>query len=158
MLLLLFSLNLVNSRLGRIFRAIKEDEDIVRLFGVNINKYKVKLFILSSVYASLAGSLYAHFMSYVSPATGSIMFAIDIILALALGGFTFLWGAMIGTASLTFLNEYLTIFAEYKRAIYGLILVAIIFLLPKGVFSSLKDFTNRFLQSIIKKGENIASA
>ncbi len=158
MLLLLFSLNLVNSRMGRIFRAIKEDEDIVRLFGVDIKKYKVKLFILSSVYASLAGSLYAHFMSYVSPATGSIMFAIDIILALALGGFTFLWGAMIGTASLTFLNEYLTIFAEYKRAIYGLILVVIIFLLPKGVFSSLKDFVNRFLQSIIKKGENIASA
>jgi len=139
LLLLLFALNLVDSRIGRIFRATKESEDIARLFGADVKKYKVKVFILSSVFASLAGSLYAHFVTFISPATGSIMFAIDIIMVLAFGGFTILWGAMIGAASLTFLNEYLTIFADYKRAIYGLALIVIMLFFPNGLLQGLKD-------------------
>ena len=119
LLLLLFSLNLVDSRMGRIFRVTKENEDIARLFGADVKKYKVKLFVFSSVYASLAGGLYAHFVGFVSPVTASIMFAIDIVVVLTFGGFTILWGAMLGAASLTFLNEYLTVFADYKRVIYG---------------------------------------
>lgn len=156
MLVLLFSLNLVNSRMGRIFRAIKEDEDVARLFGADIKKYKVKLFILSSVFASLAGSLYAHFITFISPVAGSIMFAFDIILALALGGFTLLWGAMIGAASLTFLNEYLTVFADYKRAIYGLALVVIILFFPNGLFLGLRDSVSRILQLLREKDGNTA--
>lgn len=157
MLLLLFALNLVDSRMGRIFRAIKEDEDIARLFGADVKKYKIKLFIISSVYASLAGSLYAHFVTFVSPVTGSIMFAFDIILVLAFGGFTLLWGAMIGVASLTFLNDYLTAFSDYKRAIYGLALVVIILFFPNGLLLGLKDFGSYFLRLIVK-GRKYASA
>jgi branched-chain amino acid transport system permease protein len=144
LLLLLFSLNLVDSRMGRIFRATKENEDIARLFGADVKKYKVKLFVLSSIYASLAGSLYAHFVTFVSPVTASIMFAIDIIMILAFGGFTMLWGAMLGAASLTFLNEYLTVFAEYKRAIYGGALILIMLFFPNGILEGLKGWV-RFL-------------
>ncbi len=146
LLLLLFALNLVDSRIGRIFIAIKESEDITRLFGADVKKYKVKVFILSSVFASLAGSLYAHFVTFISPATGSIMFAIDIIMVLAFGGFTILWGAMIGAASLTFLNEYLTIFADYKRAIYGLSLIVIMLFFPNGLLQGLKDSAGLLLK------------
>jgi len=138
LLLLLFSLNLVDSRMGRIFRVTKENEDIARLFGANVKNYKVKLFVLSSVYASLAGSLYAHFVGFVSPVTASIMFAIDIIMILAFGGFTILWGAMLGAASLTFLNEYLTVFADYKRVIYGGALILIMLFFPNGLLEGLK--------------------
>ena len=144
LLLLLFSLNLVDSRMGRIFRATKENEDIARLFGADVKKYKVKLFVLSSIYASLAGSLYAHFVGFVSPVTASIMFAIDIIMILAFGGFTILWGAMLGAASLTFLNEYLTVFADYKRAIYGGALILIMLFFPNGILEGLKGWV-RFL-------------
>ena len=138
LLLLLFSLNLVDSRMGRIFRATKENEDIARLFGANVKNCKVKLFVLSSIYASLAGSLYAHFVAFVSPVTASIMFAIDIIMILAFGGFTILWGAMLGAASLTFLNEYLTVFADYKRVIYGGALILIMLFFPNGLLEGLK--------------------
>jgi branched-chain amino acid transport system permease protein len=144
LLLLLFSLNLVDSRMGRIFRATKENEDIARLFGANVKNYKVKLFILSSIYASLAGSLYAHFVAFVSPVTASIMFAIDIIMILAFGGFTILWGAMLGAASLTFLNEYLTVFADYKRVIYGGALILIMLFFPNGLLEGFKGWV-RFL-------------
>jgi branched-chain amino acid transport system permease protein len=152
MLALLFSLNLVDSRMGRVFRAIKEDEDVARLFGADVKTYKIKLFVVSSVYAAMAGSLYAHYVNFVSPVAGSIMFAIDIILVLAFGGFTLLWGAMIGTASLTFLNEYLTVFSDYKRAIYGLALVVIILFFPNGLFPGLKESGRRILQFAANKG------
>lgn len=158
MFLLLFSLNLVDSRMGRIFRAIKENEDIARQFGADVKVYKIKLFIVSSVYASIAGSLYAHFVTFISPVTGSIMFAIDIIMVLAFGGFTLLWGAMIGVASLTFLNEYLTVFADYKRAIYGLALVIIILLFPNGLLLGLRDFGNRIFLFIAEGRKKHASA
>jgi len=158
MLLFLFSLNLVDSRMGRIFRAIKENEDIARQFGADVKTYKIKLFIVSSVYASIAGSLYAHFVTFISPVTGSIMFAIDIIMVLAFGGFTLLWGAMIGVASLTFLNEYLTIFADYKRTIYGLSLVIIILFFPNGLLLGLRDLSNRIFSSIAWRRKKHASA
>ena len=154
MLLLLFGLNLVDSRMGRIFRATKESEDIARLFGADVSRYKVKLFVLSSVYASLSGSLYAHFVTFISPAAGSIMFAIDIIMVLAFGGFTILWGAMLGAASLTFLNEYLTIFADYKRAIYGLSLILIMLFFPNGLLQGLKDSLGRLMPVKDKGGDS----
>ena len=151
MLLLLFALNLVNSRMGRVLRAIREGEDIARLFGADVKKYKVKLFIVSSVYASLAGSLYAHYASFISPATASIMFAIEIILVIAIGGYTLLWGAMLGVACLTLLNEYLVALAEFKRTIYGLALILIMIFFPNGVLEGLKDSTRMLSQSLLKK-------
>lgn len=148
LILLLFALNLVDSPQGRVFRAIKEGEDAARLFGVNVKVYKVKLFILSSIYASLAGSLYAHYVTFISPVAGSIMFAIDIIMVLAFGGFTLLWGGMLGVASLTMLNEYLTVFADYKRAIYGLALIVIMLFFPNGLLQGLKDAASLAARSL----------
>ena len=150
MLLLLFALNLVNSRMGRIFRAIREAEDIAGLFGADVKKYKVKLFIVSSIYASLAGSLYAHYATFISPDAASIMFAIEIILVISIGGYTMLWGAMVGVAAITYLNEYLADFAEFKRTIYGLALIAIMLFFPNGVLQGLKDSAKVLFQSVRK--------
>ncbi|MCX5877490.1 MAG: hypothetical protein NTY44_00040, partial [Deltaproteobacteria bacterium] len=57
---------------------------------------------------------------------------------------TILWGAMLGAASLTFLNEYLTVFADYKRAIYGGALILIMLFFPSGILEGLKGWI-RFL-------------
>jgi ABC-type branched-subunit amino acid transport system permease subunit len=67
------------------------------------------------------------------------MFAIDIILVLAFGGFTMIWGAMLGVLALTYLNEYLAVFADYKRAIYGLALVVIMLFFPHGLLLGFRD-------------------
>ena len=147
MLLFLFALNLVDSRLGRALRAIREGEIVARLFGVDARRYKVKVFVLSSVFASIAGSLYAHFVTFVSPAVASLMFAIDIIMVLALGGFTLLWGALLGVAALTVLNEYLTPFADYKRAIYGLALIVIMLFFPNGLLPGLREAVGAILRA-----------
>ena len=146
LLILLFALNLVDSPLGRVFRSIKEDEDAARVFGVSASAIKIRLFVLSSVAASLSGSLYAHWIGFVSPAAASILFAIDVILILALGGFTLLWGAMAGTAAITLLEEYLTTFAEYKRTIFGAALVALVMFFPRGLLPGFLELVGRVLR------------
>jgi branched-chain amino acid transport system permease protein len=158
MVLLLFALNLVDSRIGRVFRAIKEGEDVARLFGVDVRKYKIKLFILSSVYSSIAGCLYAHFVTFISPDAGSIMFAIEMILIIALGGYTLVWGAVLGVFALTLLNEYLALFAEFKRVIYGAVLIMIIMFFPNGLFQGVKDSAKGLIRSLSTRRENNASA
>jgi len=118
------------------------------IFGVDVRRYKIKLFILSSVYASLAGSLFAHYVTYISPAAGSVMFAIEIILVIAIGGYTMIWGAILGVAAITYLNEYLAFFAEYKRTVYGIALIVIMIFFPHGLFEGLKTSVARLLKAV----------
>jgi len=153
LLLLLFALNLIDSRFGRVIKGIREHEDVVRFFGVDVGSYKVKVFVLSSVYASIAGSLYAHFLSFVSPAVASLSFAIDIIMVLAFGGFTLIWGAMLGALAFTYLTEYLTAFADFKRAAFGVALVVIMMIFPGGLLPGLQRWARAGLSSI-KRASN----
>jgi branched-chain amino acid transport system permease protein len=140
---LLLALNLVRSRHGRAWRAIKEGETATTLLGVNVARHKIEVFVLSSLFASVGGSLYAHFVTFVSPAAGSVMFAIDIILVLAFGGFDRLWGAVLGVFALTWLNEYAVAFADYKRVAFGLALVVIMSLFPEGLLAGLLAMARR---------------
>ena len=132
-----FALNLAHSRMGRAFRAIKEGETATTLLGVDVGRHKIEVFVLSSLFASLGGSLYAHFVTFVSPAAGSVMFAIDIILVLAFGGFDRIWGAMLGVFAFTYLNEYAVAFADYKRVVFGVALVVIMSFFPAGLLAGL---------------------
>jgi branched-chain amino acid transport system permease protein len=156
MLLQFFALNLVSSRIGRALRCVKEGEEIARLFGVDVRAFKVKLFILSSVYGSLAGSLYAHYVTFVSPSVASIMFAIEILLVLALGGYTMLWGAIVGVAGINLLNEYLSVFVQYKRMIYGLALIVIVLVFPNGLFKGVADRIDSLVGILRTKGKSHA--
>lgn len=138
-LVLWFALNIGDSRIGRILRAIREGEPVVDSVGLRSAYYKSLIFVLSSVLAGLGGSLYAHFLGFVTPATGSIMFAIDIIMILALGGFDRLWGALVGVVLITLLNEYALGFADYKRIVLGFGLVAVMLVFPRGLLPGLWD-------------------
>ncbi|MCZ4291659.1 branched-chain amino acid ABC transporter permease [Hoeflea alexandrii] len=138
-LLLLFALNLSSSRIGRALRAIREGEPIVDSLGIQAAEYKIGIYIISSVFAGVGGALYAHFVGFVTPATGSIMFAIEIIMVLALGGFDRLWGALVGVVLITLLNEYALGFADYKKIILGVTLIAVMLVFPRGLLPGLID-------------------
>ncbi len=146
LLLLWFALNLAQSRIGRIMRAIREGEPVVDSLGISAAQNKTLIYIVSSVFAGLGGSMYAHFVAFVTPATGSIMFAIDIIMVLALGGFDRLWGALIGVALITLLNEYALGFADYKRIILGFSLVSVMLVFPRGLLPGLIELLLRPLR------------
>jgi branched-chain amino acid transport system permease protein len=134
---LLGSLNIIHSRVGRALRSIHEGELAANIMGVNTAKYKIQVFVLSAVYASLAGSLYAHFITFLNPTPFGFHFSIVLVAMVAVGGMANVWGAMIGAALLTLLPEYLRAFHDYDILIYGSILLVIMIFLPQGLFAGI---------------------
>ena len=133
---LLFSLNIIHSRVGRALRSIHGSELAANAMGVPISSYKTRVFVLSAVYASIGGSLYTHYMTFLSPSSFDLFWSIKFLMMVVLGGMSTIWGALLGTCVLTYLsNEWLHMFHDFDVLIYGLILLLIIMLLPKGLIS-----------------------
>ncbi|MCX5814834.1 MAG: branched-chain amino acid ABC transporter permease [Proteobacteria bacterium] len=149
--IIIFSLNLVNSKIGRNLRAIKEGEDVARILGIRATNYKAQIFVLSSVYAAISGSLYAHYMTFITPQIASLGFAFEFILMVAFGGIGSIWGALYGVAGILFLSEYIRGFDEYRLVIYGVSLVVIMMFFPNGVLQGLQGFS-RYLKCCMWNG------
>jgi len=133
LLLLLFSLNVIDSRVGRALRAVHGSELAAGAMGVDASRYKVEVFILSAVYASMGGSLYAHFINFISPSSFSLMFSILLLMMVVVGGTETLWGALLGAGVLTLLPEYLRELEDFEVLVYGAILMAVLLFMPKGI-------------------------
>jgi branched-chain amino acid transport system permease protein len=132
LLALFFSLNVIHSRFGRALRSMHGSETAASAMGVNLSLLKIQVFILSAVYASIAGSLYAHFVTFISPNNFSLMVSIMFLLMGVIGGIHNIWGALFGASLLTFLPEYLRVFNQYDILVYGAILLLILLFMPEG--------------------------
>ena len=133
---LLLSLNIIRSRVGRALRSIHGSELAASAMGVNVSKYKISVFVFSAVLASVAGSLYAHYLNFINPASFDLFVSIKLLIMIILGGMYSLWGAIVGAVLITFLNyEWLHYFEEAEGMIYGLIILVIIIFLPGGLVS-----------------------
>lgn len=140
-LVLIFSINLVHSRFGRALRSIQGSEVAANAMGVNTSKYKIQIFTITAAYASIAGSLYAHYVKYISPGTFSFLFSVKLIIMVVLGGIGNIWGAVLGAFMITYLsNEWLNFLAEYEFLAYGAILLLMTIYLPEGLFGLMEKF------------------
>lgn len=139
MLALLLSLNLVRSGVGRGLSALAEDETAAAVLGVDTRRAKLKVFILSAVYASLAGSLFAHCYAFVSPESFNIFVSVDFVIMVVVGGMGSIWGTLFGTALITLLPEWIEVLESYKEIVHGLILVIILIFLPQGLVTGIAD-------------------
>lgn len=128
-----FSLNLINSITGRTLRAIHGSEVASVSMGIDVVRLKIKVFVLSAIYASLAGSLYAHYVTFVSPSSFSLFYSILVLMMVVLGGMSNLWGGITGAIIITVLPEVLRGFKEYDILIYGLILTLSLLFMRKGI-------------------------
>lgn len=147
-LLLVFSLNLVNSRTGRALRSINEhtggSEDMAQVLGINIMRYKVQVFALSAIYASIAGSIYASYSRVLEPSTFNVPFSALVLIMVILGGMTSPWGAFLGAGLIIGMREALREFmplvvsgatGAYELIAYGIILIVVLLFLPRGLVS-----------------------
>lgn len=125
-------LSLLNSKLGRALKAIREDEIAAECAGINLTYYKLIAFSLGAVFAGIAGSLYAHYIGYISPDSFVLLESINILVMLVLGGMGTMIGPVIGAAGVTFLLEYLRFLAEFKLIFYGLVLMVVMVVAPGG--------------------------
>jgi branched-chain amino acid transport system permease protein len=139
MLALLMCLNLVRSGVGRGLAALAEDETAATALGVDTRRAKVKVFILSAVLASVAGSLFAHCYAFVSPDSFDIFVSVDFVIMVVVGGMGSIWGTLFGTALITMLPEWIETLETVKDIIHGLILVLILIFLPQGLVTGIVD-------------------
>ena len=130
---LLLSLNLIHSRVGRALSALSQNEIAARCAGIDTEAYKVKIFVLSALLASLAGSLYAHYITFISPGTFSFYYSLQVVTMVLVGGMGSLWGSVFGALLLTVLPEVLHAVKEYNVLVYGLILMGVLVYFPHGL-------------------------
>lgn len=134
---MLVSFNLSNSRIGRALRAVHDSEVAARVLGVNVRLLKVQIFTLSAVISSIAGSLYAHTMTFISPASFGFNFSVELVTMVIVGGLGSIYGPLVGAAILTLLPEFLRVFHDLDIVIYGLLLIVMTMYLPTGLVGGL---------------------
>lgn len=127
-------LNLIQSRVGRALRAIHGSEEAADAMGVNISRFKLQTFVLSAVFAAIAGVLLTHFNGGIGPSEAGVMKSVRYVAIVAVGGMAHLWGAMVMGILLNFLSLR-GVFGSYDDAVFGLILIVIMLFAPNGVLS-----------------------
>jgi branched-chain amino acid transport system permease protein len=103
--------------------------------GVDVARYKNRIFVLSVLIATLAGSLYAFFSGFISPQEAGFGRSIELVVMVVLGGMGRLYGSIIGAVILTALPQLLASFEEYQTLVYGLIIIGVMVFLPHGIVS-----------------------
>ena len=124
---------IARSNWGLILRAIRGDEATCLAAGLNITFYKLASLAISAAFAGLGGALYAHYQLQVSPQLFAIVTSVTIITMVYVGGMTSIYGAIGGALLLTLMTELLRDFGEWRLMIYSLMLILILFFLPKGI-------------------------
>jgi branched-chain amino acid transport system permease protein len=127
-------LNLMQSRVGRALRAIHGSEEAACAMGVNIARFKLQTFVLSAVFAAVAGVLLTHYNGGIGPSEAGVMKSVRYVAIVAVGGMAHLWGAMSMGVLLNFLSLR-GVFGTYDDAVFGLILIVIMLFAPDGILS-----------------------
>ncbi len=129
---------LKQSRIGRAWAAIRDNDVTAMFMGINIYYYKMLAFIVSSFWAGLAGSLYAHYTAYINPQTFGMHTSIQILSMVVLGGIGSITGSLLGAALLVVLPEILRPLADYQDIFYGALLVTMMVFRPQGIMGRVK--------------------
>jgi branched-chain amino acid transport system permease protein len=131
---------LMRSPYGRALQAMRADEISCQALGKNTTAIKISIFAVSGALAALAGSLYAHYISYVDPKSFDIELSILVLLMVMVGGAGTLFGPLLGTLALTLIPEMLKFVdlppgsvAALRQAFYGVILIALMMFRPQGL-------------------------
>jgi branched-chain amino acid transport system permease protein len=127
-------LNLMHSRVGRALRAIHGSEEAADAMGVNISRFKLQTFVLSAVFAAIAGVLLTHFNGGIGPSEAGVMKSVRYVAIVAVGGMANLWGALVMGVLLNFLSLR-GAFGSYDDAVFGMILILIMLFAPDGILN-----------------------
>jgi len=130
----LISWRLRDSRLGRAWMAIREDEDVAQAMGINLVSMKLLAFATGAGFSALSGAIFASKLGSVYPHSFNVMISINILCLIIVGGMGSIPGVLVGAIALVGLPELLREFAEYRLLVYGAALVAMMLLRPEGLW------------------------
>ncbi|MDA0701759.1 MAG: branched-chain amino acid ABC transporter permease [Proteobacteria bacterium] len=131
-----FAWALENSRLGRAWMAIREDEDVGQALGINLVNVKLLAYGLGAAFAGLAGAIFAVMLTSIFPHSFQLLISINILALLIVGGLGSLPGVVVGAAMLIGTPELLREFGEYRFLAYGAVLIAMMRIKPIGLWPS----------------------
>jgi branched-chain amino acid transport system permease protein len=134
-LCILFIRRIMSSKVGRAFLAIRENEDAAAAMGINTHLYKTLSFGLSTLIAGMAGSLYAHIYTVLSPEIFNLDLSVQFLTMVVVGGMGTIIGPIIGSIFLVILPELLRGLAKYQMLIYGVMLMLCMSFIPYGLMS-----------------------
>ena len=145
LLIYLLSEYIVKSSFGRVLQAIREKEEIIQVFGYKTQLFKLTIFVISACMASVAGSFFASYITFIDPSTFDLQESIFILAIVILGGLANNKGAFVGTVFLILLPEVLRfvgfptdIAAQMRQVVYGLLLVGLMMYRPQGLLGKFK--------------------
>ncbi len=127
-------LNLIDSRVGRALRGIHGSDEAADAMGVNTSRFKLQTFVLSAVFAAIAGVFLTHYNGGIGPSEAGVMKSIRYVAIVAVGGMANLWGALLMGVLLNFLSLR-GVFGSYDDAVFGVILIVIMLFAPNGILS-----------------------
>lgn len=133
------SLNLIDSPFGRALRALHGSEVASQVVGVDVVRYKVAIFVLSAVFASLMGSITAHYVGFVTPNLADFFHSIELVTMVVIGGMASVYGSVVGAVLLTALPQALATFEGWETVAFGAILMLSMIFMPKGLVPTLTD-------------------
>jgi len=131
------ALNLIESPSGRALRALHGSEVAAETLGIPSARYKLEVFVLSAVFAALAGALTAHYAGFITPAKASFMHSVELVIMVVFGGMASVFGAVVGAAVLTVLPQLLTVLQDYEMMVFGAVLVGTMVFFPQGIVPTL---------------------
>lgn len=131
------SINLIDSPFGRALRALHGSEVASQVVGVDVVRYKVAIFVMSAVFASLMGSVTAHYVGFVTPNLADFFHSIELVTMVVIGGMASVYGSLIGAVLLTALPQALATFEGWETVAFGVILMVCMIFMPKGLVPTL---------------------
>ena len=131
------ALNLIESPTGRALRAIHDSEVAARVLGVDVAEKKLAVFVVSAVYASVAGSYFALLNGHITPDVSGFLRSIELVAMVVLGGMGSVLGSLVGAALLVVLPQTLTFLHDYEHMVLGLIVMGVMIFLRAGIVPTL---------------------
>jgi branched-chain amino acid transport system permease protein len=122
-----------DSRVGRAFAAINRDELAAEVLGIDVTRAKLASFTVGAAIAGLAGALWAHYVQFIEPEEFGFARSVMPFTFVVVGGIETFWGAVVGAAALTLLPEWLRFLKEWRLALYGLAMLAVMVVRPQGL-------------------------
>jgi len=143
-LVIILSLHIGRSWMGRALKAVAQDEDAARTIGINVPRFKLAAFTIGTAAAGLAGGLYAYMTQLIVPDAFNFVQSVTILAMVVIGGIGSTWGAVIGAIILTLMPEAFRFINDYKLLVYGALLLLVMRFAPRGLAGIASSVVTRF--------------
>ncbi|WP_336367611.1 branched-chain amino acid ABC transporter permease [Marinobacter sp. C2H3] len=140
---------LSRSLLGRTFVAIRNGDELAQSLGINLMRNKVLAFVLSTIFAGLAGALYAGMVRFIGPEDANILHTFDMITYLLVGGIGTLMGPLLGTVGIVWVTQSLQFMEEYRMILFGPLLVVLVIFFPRGIAGQFLSWMHQKARTLV---------